>query len=74
MESNLKFRSLMSMIEDRIGWHKVPLPIDYNHYNLNTSTFTWENIFGRDTVLWGKWFLLWLLQSTLWLGDLEVWT
>ena len=24
----------MSIIEDRIGWRKVPLPIDHNHYNL----------------------------------------
>ena len=39
-----------SMVTDQLQWHKILLPIDHNHHNLNKKrvTFVWEDISGRD--------------------------
>ena len=45
------FFSITRMITDRIGRHKVLLPINHNHYNFRKKVTFRTNIFRRENVL-----------------------
>ena len=70
---------ITGMITDRIGRQEVLLPISHSHYNLGQTPPVGtmsraKNLEISQFSFQGKWLLLWLLCSILWLVDLAEWT
>ena len=72
------------MISDRIRWHEVLLPINKNHNNFRKKFLGQTSPVGTmpkaknleisHFFFQGKWLLLWLLWSILWLVNFADWT
>ena len=72
------------MISDRIRWHEVLLPINKNHNNFRKKILGQtppvgtmpkaKNLEISQFFFQGKWLLLWLLWSILWLVNFAEWT
>ena len=79
------WEAVLSMITDRIGQHKVLLPINHNCYNFWKKNTFRTNILEKMCKVKNSssvkishffliWLLLWLLWSILQLMDLAEWT